>query len=237
MRIIPAIDLLDGKCVRLTQGDYNMQSTYSARPLDVAKSFEDAGLKYLHLVDLDGARTGSVVNLAVLEQIAAQTGLHIDFGGGIKNDQDLQAAFNSGAAQVNVGSIAVTQPDLFLRWLEHYGSGKIILAADCRDRFIASYGWLENSNQDVVSYIRQYAGQGVRQVICTDIGKDGMLQGPSVQLYEELLETADIRLIASGGISTQEDLHTLQQIGCEAAIVGKAIYEHKITLKELAAIC
>lgn len=237
MNIIPAIDLLNGKCVRLTQGDYNVSKTYSAAPLDVARSFEDAGLKYLHLVDLDGARAGSVVNLGILEQIASHTSLHIDFGGGIKSDGDLHAAFDSGAARVNVGSVAVTQPALFLRWLEHYGPDKIILSADCRDRLIAAHGWLEQSNREIVSYIRQYAAQGVRQVVCTDIGKDGMLQGPSVSLYEEILQAADVRLIASGGISTEQDLHVLKQAGCEAAIVGKAIYEQQITLKTLAALC
>jgi phosphoribosylformimino-5-aminoimidazole carboxamide ribotide isomerase len=237
MKIIPAIDILGGKCVRLTQGNYDATQVYSDSPLAVARSFEDAGLKYLHLVDLDGARSGGVVNMAVLAQIAAQTSLQIDFGGGIKSDNDLAAAFDNGAAQVNVGSIAVRQPALFLHWLARYGSERIILSADCRNRLVAASGWMEKSNRDVIQYIKGYARNGVQHVVCTDIAKDGMLQGPSLPLYREIMQAADVKLIASGGICSVQDLHALKHLGCDAAIVGKAIYEGNITLKELAALC
>lgn len=237
MRIIPAIDLLGGRCVRLSQGDYNDQTVYSSAPLEVAGSFEDAGLQYLHLVDLDGARAGGIVNLSILKQIAAGTNLKIDFGGGITDDDSIRAVFDSGAAQVNVGSIAVRQPALFLQWLERYGPDKIILSADCRNRLVAASGWLEASEQDIVTYIRRYAELGVLHVACTDISKDGMLQGPAISLYEEILQATSIRLTASGGIRSMADLQALKQIGCEAAIVGKAIYENRITLKELTDLC
>lgn len=233
MRIIPAIDLIDGKCVRLTQGDYATQKVYRDHPVDVAKEFEDHGLKYLHLVDLDGAKSHHVVNHRILHEITTKTRLIVDFGGGIKSDEDVRIAFENGAAQVTAGSIAARHPGCFLHWLQVYGSNKIILGADSLHRKIATQGWQQQQNIDVVDFISDYARQGVRYVICTDISKDGMLQGPDIDLYREILEKTPIKLIASGGISTLDDLITLQETGCEGAIIGKAIYEGKITLTAL----
>jgi len=233
MRIIPAIDIIDGKCVRLTKGDYATQKTYRDNPIDVAREFEDHGIRYLHLVDLDGARSKHIVNHGVLRQITEGTSLQVDFGGGIKSDDDLRIAFENGAAQITGGSVAQQQPELFLQWLEHYGAERIILGADSHHRKIATQGWQKQSEEDVVDFIASFATKGVAYVICTDISKDGMLQGPSLELYREILSGSDVRLIASGGITSMADLEKLQAIGCEGAIIGKAIYEGHIQLKEL----
>lgn len=234
MRIIPAIDIIEGKCVRLSKGDYTTKKIYNENPLEVAKSFEDHGIQYLHVVDLDGAKSKHIVNHQVLEQIASKTSLKIDFGGGLKSDDDLRIAFESGASQVTGGSIAVRQPELFRKWLQKYGNEKIILGADCINRKIAVSGWTENSEDDVLDFIKAYEADGAKYVICTDISKDGMLAGPSFELYEELLqETETIKLIASGGISEFDELPKLQELGCEGVIIGKAIYENRITLKQL----
>ena len=237
MRIIPAIDIINGQCVRLTQGDYATQKTYFKDPLEVAKLFEDHGIQYLHLVDLDGAKSKQIVNYKVLEQIANKTQLKIDFGGGIKSDSDVKIAFECGASQLTAGSIAIQNKELFLKWLATYGNDKIILGADAKDRKIATHGWLESSDQEVVSFISNFEKEGVKYVICTDISKDGMLEGPSFELYAEILKSSNIQLIASGGISNITDLERLKAIGCEGAILGKAIYEGKISLKELQKLC
>lgn len=233
MRIIPAIDIIEGKCVRLTKGDYDTKKVYNEDPLEVAKAFEDNGIKYLHLVDLDGAKSKHIVNYKTLETIAARTNLKIDFGGGLKSDEDVRIAFESGAGQITGGSIAAKQPDTFLKWLEKYGADKIILGADSHNRKIATDGWMESSELDVVEFIQSYAAKGIHYVICTDIAKDGMLQGSSQELYEEILDQADVQLIASGGVISIDELDKLKTIGCEGAIIGKAIYEGKMNLKEL----
>jgi phosphoribosylformimino-5-aminoimidazole carboxamide ribotide isomerase len=217
----------------LTKGDYSTKKVYGANPLDVAKEIEDAGLSYLHLVDLDGARSSHIVNHKTLESIARNTALRVDFGGGLKSDNDLAIAFNSGAAQITAGSVAVKNPDLLLKWIEQYGPEKIILGADAIDRKIAIQGWQQNSEIDVFDFIIQYMKKGIKYVICTDIACDGMLQGASVELYTDILAVCPVNLIASGGVSDMNDIHRLQKIGCEGAIVGKAIYEGKISLKEL----
>jgi len=236
MRIIPAIDIIDGKCVRLTKGDYNTKKIYSENPLEVAKEFEDNGIQYLHVVDLDGAKSKHIVNYKVLEQLASKTNLKIDFGGGLKSDKDLKIAFESGANQITGGSISVSNPDMFLNWLSQYDSDKIILGADCFNRKIATNGWLEKSELDVLDFIKAYEKNGITNIICTDISKDGMLQGTSNELYREILKESKVNLIASGGVSNINDLITLKEIGCEGAILGKAIYEGNITLKELSQI-
>ncbi len=234
MRIIPAIDIIDGKCVRLSKGDYDTKKIYNENPLEVAKNFEAHGIEYLHLVDLDGAKSKHIVNHKILEQIASQTKLNIDFGGGLKADDDLRIAFESGAKQITGGSIAVKNPEVFKGWVKKYGSDKIILGADAHHRKIAISGWLEESDDDVVDFINDYQKEGIQHVICTDISKDGMLEGPSFELYEEILSSAQgIQLIASGGISTFEELPKLQVMGCEGTIIGKAIYENRISLKQL----
>lgn len=236
MRIIPAIDLIDGKCVRLSQGDYNSKKIYNEDPLEVAKRFSDHGIQYLHLVDLDGAKAKKVINHKVLEKIASGTDLKIDFGGGIRTEEDLHIAFNSGAGQVTGGSIAVHERDNFLNWVNRYGADKIILGADARDRKIAVSGWTSTSALDLIPFIKSYLEEGLSTVICTDIAKDGLLQGPSDELYREILnETVDydIRLIASGGVTRMDDVFTLKTSGCEGAIIGKAIYEGTISLKDL----
>lgn len=237
MRIIPAIDIIDGKCVRLSKGDYATAKIYAEDPLEMAKEIEGSGLKYLHLVDLDGAKAKMIVNLKVLESLATTTTLHIDFGGGIKSTQDVENAFNAGAKAITGGSIAVNNRDLFLVWLEKYGAEKIILGADCRNGMIATHGWTEDSVLPVMNFVSEYEKLGIKNVICTDISKDGMLQGPSIELYTNLIAQTAINLIASGGVSSLADLLELKKIGCEAAIVGKAIYEGKVTLKELAELC
>jgi len=233
MRIIPAIDIINGKCVRLTKGDYSTEKVYAENPVDIAKMFEDNGLQYLHLVDLDGAKSSRIVNYKTLYEIATQTSLKIDFGGGLKSDDDLRIAFENGAKQVTGGSIAVKNPEIFQSWIRHYGSEKIILGADCSERKIAVQGWLESSSIDVVDFIQEYESKGITYVICTDISKDGMLSGTANDLYTEILEKTKVRLIASGGVASVEDLRLLKEIGCEGAIVGKAIYEGKIKIEEL----
>lgn len=234
MRIIPAIDIIDGNCVRLSKGDYATKKIYNENPLEVAKQFEAHGITYLHLVDLDGAKSKHIVNHKILENIASQTSLKVDFGGGLKTDEDLRIAFESGASQITGGSIAVKNPDIFKTWIKEYGADKIILGADAHHRKIAISGWLEESDDDVVSFIKEYEKEGAQYVICTDISKDGMLEGPSFDLYKEILaNTENINLIASGGISTFEELPKLASMGCEGTIIGKAIYENRISLKQL----
>jgi phosphoribosylformimino-5-aminoimidazole carboxamide ribotide isomerase len=244
MRIIPAIDIIDGKCVRLSKGDYNTKIIYNENPLEVAKSFEAHGIEYLHLVDLDGAKSSKIVNYKILEQIATQTSLQIDFGGGLKSDDDLRIAFESGASQITGGSIAVKNRTIFEKWISEYGSDKIILGADAKDEKVAISGWLEDSDEDLIPFIKEYMNKGIQYVICTDIAKDGMLEGPSFDLYKKILDQATIitddktitrkvKLIASGGISTFDELPKLAELGCEGTIIGKAIYEGRISLKQL----
>jgi len=237
MKIIPAIDILDGKCVRLTKGDYTTQKVYNSNPVEVAKEFEANGIRFLHLVDLDGAKSKHIVNYKVLEAIARETSLHIDFGGGIKSNEDVNIAFESGAHQLTGGSIAVQKPSLFLSWLKQYGSERILLGADANQRMIATQGWLATSEIDVLDFIRSFAQKGIQSVVCTDISKDGMLQGPSIDLYTEIIQETGVQLIASGGVSSIADLEQLKAIGCSGAIIGKAIYEGRITLEELRTLC
>ena len=237
MRIIPAIDIIGGKCVRLTKGDYSTKKIYNENPLEIAKELEDNGIKYLHLVDLDGALNKHIVNYKTLAQICSRTNLKVDFGGGVKSAKDLNIAFDCGAKQITGGSIAVTQPATFKSWINKYGPEKIILGADCKDQKIATAGWTKTANIGVTSFIKDYQKQGVKYVICTDIAKDGMLQGTSNALYKEIIGQSSISLIASGGVSSIEDLRALQAIGCEGAIIGKALYEGRIKLKELRSLC
>jgi phosphoribosylformimino-5-aminoimidazole carboxamide ribotide isomerase len=237
MRIIPAIDIINGKCVRLTKGDYKTQKIYNENPLEVAKYFEDNGVQYLHLVDLDGAKSKEIINHKVLYEIASKTNLKIDFGGGLKQRKDLEIAFENGAKQVTGGSIAATNPTEFLEWLKEYGKEKIILGADCLDRKIATQGWLETSELDVIAYISDYVSKGISTVICTDISKDGMLQGTSNELYQNILEQTKVNLIASGGVTTISDLELLKTMGCEGAIIGKALYEGTIKIENLRELC
>ena len=251
MRLIPAIDIIEGKCVRLSKGDYDTKKVYNENPLEVAKAFEAHGVKYLHLVDLDGAKSKHIVNHKVLEQIATKTNLKIDFGGGLKSDEDLHIAFESGANQITGGSIAVKDNVTFLGWLKNYGKEKIILGADAKEEKIAVSGWQEASELYLVPFVKKYQKSGIQYVICTDISKDGMLQGPAFELYKKLLketkvirtevggngvmdiEENGIKLIASGGISEFAELPRLAAIGCEGVIIGKAIYENRIDLKQL----
>jgi phosphoribosylformimino-5-aminoimidazole carboxamide ribotide isomerase len=237
MRLIPAIDIIQGQCVRLSKGDFNTKKVYNLNPLEVAKSFEDNGIKHLHLVDLDGAKSQHIVNYKILESICTKTNLKVDFGGGLKSDDDLRIAFESGAHQITGGSIAVKQPEIFKAWLQDYGSDKIILGADCKDQKIATSGWLETSALNVISFIKNYEEKGISYVICTDISKDGMLEGTSNELYEKIINETNVKLIASGGVSNIDDLVQLKALGCEGAIIGKAIYEGKITLKQLQVLC
>ncbi len=237
MDIIPAIDIIDGKCVRLTKGDYNICKTYSDNPLDMALRFQDAGIRRLHLVDLDGARSKHIVNYPTLEKIAGHTDLTVDFGGGIKTTSDLETALGCGAAMVTIGSTAVTDPELMEKWIADYGQEHIILGADVRDGRVSVNGWKEDSILSLNDFIRDYTQKGITQVLCTDINKDGMLQGPSVDLYSCLLkEFPGIYLIASGGVSSVDDLIRLKQAGLPAAIVGKAYYEGRITLEQLSGL-
>ena len=240
MRIIPAIDIINGQCVRLTKGDYNTKKVYNTNPLEVAKQFEASGIEYLHLVDLDGAKAKHIVNYKVLEQIASKTRLKIDFGGGLKSNEDLNIAFNNGARQITGGSIAVSDRETFEGWLSKYGPQKIILGADSNDGKIAINGWQDNSKEEVVSFIKDYQRKHIQYVICTDISKDGMLEGPSIEFYKTIINTCSsksgaqsIKLIASGGVSDIKDLQDLKAIGCEGVIIGKAIYENRISLKQL----
>ena len=240
MRIIPAIDIIGGKCVRLTKGDYNTKKVYNENPLEVAKEFEAFGIEYLHLVDLDGAKEKHIVNYKILEQIASKTSLKIDFGGGLKSNEDLYIAFNSGAKQITGGSIAIKDPKTFEGWISKYGSQKIILGADSNERKIAINGWQQNSEEEVIPFIKDYQKKRIQYVICTDISKDGMLEGPSFKLYDEIInecsnESLDqsIKLIASGGITSLDDIEKLKEMGCEGAIIGKALYEGHIYLRDL----
>jgi phosphoribosylformimino-5-aminoimidazole carboxamide ribotide isomerase len=247
MRIIPAIDIIDGKCVRLSKGDYSTKIIYNENPLEVAKEFEAHGIEYLHLVDLDGAKSSQIVNYKILEQIASKTKLKIDFGGGLKSDADLKIAFESGANQITGGSIAVKNRAIFEKWIAEYGADRIILGADANNEKVAVSGWLEDSDEDLIPFIQEYQNKGIQYVICTDIAKDGMLEGPSFDLYKKILDECDfdssesplaqsrgtIKLIASGGISTFDELPKLAELGCEGTIIGKAIYEGRISLKQL----
>lgn len=235
MRIIPAIDIIEGKCVRLSKGDYSTKKVYNENPLEVAKEFEASGIQYLHLVDLDGAKSKHIVNHRILDKIASRTSLKIDFGGGLKTDDDLRIAFESGAGQVTGGSIAVKNPDTFKSWIAKFGSEKIILGADANNEKIAVSGWIEESEEELIPFIQEYQKEGITYVICTDISKDGMLQGPSFDLYRKILSnvTNNLNLIASGGISTFDELPKLAEMGCEGTIIGKAIYEGRISMKQL----
>jgi len=234
MEIIPAIDIIDGKCVRLSQGDYAQKIIYNENPLDVAKQFEAAGLQRLHLVDLDGAKASHIVNKNNLKAISSQTKIKIEFGGGIKTDEDIKIAFDSGAQKITAGSIAVKSRDTVLRWLDKYGAEKIILGADVKDEMIAVSGWQENSNINLFGFLKDYVTHGIQYVICTDISKDGMLQGSSVELYKKMLqEFPSLKLIASGGVSDLNELKVLSEAGLHGAIIGKAIYEGKLSLTDL----
>jgi phosphoribosylformimino-5-aminoimidazole carboxamide ribotide isomerase len=234
MEIIPAIDIIDGKCVRLTQGDYAQKKIYNEHPLEVAAAFEDAGLRRLHLVDLDGARDGAVKNWKVLETLAGKTGLIIDFGGGIKTAADVDIVFHSGAALATVGSIAVKDAGLFASWLGEYGPAKFLLGADVKEEKLAVHGWQETTDIWIYDFIRDNMERGVRQLFCTDVGKDGLLEGPSLELYRMIVkEFPDLHFIASGGVSGMDDLHRLEEAGCKGVIIGKAIYEGRIRLNEL----
>lgn len=232
--IIPAIDIIDGQLVRLKQGDYNEKTVYSQNPLEVAKKFEDVGIKRLHVVDLDGAKAKHIVNYKTLETLATKTNLVIDFGGGIKSDEDVKIAFDYGASYITGGSIAVNRPQLFLSWLEKYGSDKIILGADLKDGRIATTGWTESSDAKWQSFIQSYVSRGVRRVISTDISKDGMMVGPNIMLYSDMMEQfPELHVTASGGVSCISDIKQLDEAGVPAVIVGKAIYEGHITLNDL----
>jgi len=234
MEIIPAIDIIDGKCVRLTQGDYSQKKVYNERPLEVALAFEDAGLRRLHLVDLDGAKAGAVKNWKVLETLAGKTGLVIDFGGGIKTAADVDIVFNSGAALATVGSIAVKDGPLFVSWLREYGADRFLLGADVKDEKIAVSGWLETTDRWVYDFIAEFLERGVRQIFCTDVSKDGLLQGPALDLYRNIVgKFPELHFIASGGVSGMDDVRRLEEIGCAGVIIGKAIYEGRIKLEEL----
>jgi len=234
MRIIPAIDIINGECVRLSKGDYNQKTIYNSNVWDVAKNFEDQGIQFLHLVDLDGAKAGKIINHKILEQISNKTNLIIDFGGGLKSEKDIEIAFESGATQITLGSLALKNPELFSETLEKYGSEKIILGADARSETIAVSGWLEESEMNIYDFIKGKMKGGIQYVISTDIDKDGMLEGPSLNLYLKIIsQNPDIKLIASGGITSTNDLVQLKSLGCEGAIIGKALYENRITFNDL----
>lgn len=234
IEIIPAIDIIDGKCVRLTKGDYSTKKVYNEDPVEVAKMFESYGIRRLHTVDLDGAKSQHIVNYKVIERIADHTSLVIDFGGGIKSDEDLDVAFSSGASMVTIGSVAVKKPELFESWLNKYGDNKIILGADVKNGLISINGWKEEGNDELVPFLRNYINKGVDNVLCTDISKDGMLQGPAIDLYEKIMALfPQLHLIASGGVSCIEDIAALNDAGIPAVVFGKAIYEEKISMKDL----
>ena len=234
IELIPAIDIIDGKCVRLSQGDYDTQKVYNESPLEVAKEFEANGIRRLHVVDLDGAKSSHIVNYKVLDQLAGHTSLTIDFGGGIKTDEDLTIAFEYGAQMVTLGSIAVKNPDLFKSWLHKFGAEKIILGADVKDNRISVNGWKEESQQELLPFLDGYTQEGIRKVLCTDISRDGMLQGPSIDLYKQIMaQFPDMHLIASGGVSGLDDIIRLDEAGIPAVVFGKALYEGRITLKDL----
>lgn len=236
MRIIPAIDLIDGKCVRLTKGDYAQKKVYNENPLEVAKEFEGAGIRYLHLVDLDGSKAREIKNAAVLESIASNTNLVVDFGGGVRTDKDIDIAFDSGATQVNLGSVAIENKELYSEWLEKFGSEKIILSADSMNRKIAINGWQEDSSVDLFELITEYVDMGNQYMVCTDISKDGMLQGIARELYKDLMEAFPTqKIVASGGVTNISDVEAVAELGMDGVIIGKAIYENKISLKQLEA--
>jgi phosphoribosylformimino-5-aminoimidazole carboxamide ribotide isomerase len=234
MEIIPAIDILEGKCVRLTQGDYSQKKIYNEKPLEVAKEFEDAGLKRLHLVDLDGAQAGKVINWKALESIAGKTSLIIDFGGGVKTEKDIEIIFESGGALITIGSMAVKEEEIFISWLKKYGANKFLLGADVKEERIAVHGWQETTNIWIYDFIQKYIEVGMKQIFCTDVAKDGALEGPSTELYKNIIEKfPELHFIASGGVSSIEDLYKLEKINCKGVIIGKAIYEGRIKLAEL----
>lgn len=234
IEIIPAIDIIGGKCVRLSKGDYEQKKVYNESPLEVAKAFEGAGCRRLHLVDLDGAKSSHIINHKTLEMIATHTGLIIDFGGGIKTDEDIHIAFESGASMITGGSIAVKNPETFSSWISRYGAEKIILGADVKNKMIATDGWLNDSDHSIIPFINSYINKGITKVISTDISKDGMLQGMAIDLYKELLDECNgIYLIASGGVAGLDDVRMLEEINVPAVIAGKALYEGRISLKEL----
>lgn len=234
MEIIPAIDIIDGKCVRLTHGDYSQKKIYNERPLEVARQFEDAGLKRLHLVDLDGAKAGAVKNWKVLEAIAGKTSLTIDFGGGIKSEQDLAIVFDSGAALATVGSIAVKDEALLVHWMDAWGAAKFLLGADVKEEKITITGWTEQTDIWIYDFIQNYISKGIKQIFCTDVAKDGALEGPSTELYKNIVtKFPELHFMASGGVSSIDDLHQLADVGCRGVIIGKAIYEGRISLAEL----
>ncbi len=237
MTIIPAIDIINGKCVRLTKGDYTQQKVYNENPVEVAKQFADAGLQRVHIVDLDGAKAGKIINLAVLEAIASATNLVIDFGGGIKNINDVGSIFNAGASIATIGSLAVKRPELLEEWLMEFGAGKFLIGADVLEGKIKISGWLEDGGIDIFSFIGKMIGLGVTNIFCTDISKDGAMEGPSIELYKQIIEQhPEINLIASGGVTTIDDVEKLKAIGCSGAIIGKAIYEGNISLQQLLSI-
>lgn len=234
MELIPAIDLIEGKCVRLTQGDYSTRKVYNEDPLEVALQFESVGIERLHVVDLDGAKAGHIVNYNVLERLASRTRLIIDFGGGLKSDEDLRIAFDCGAQMITGGSIAVKKPERFLTWLEKYGGERVILGADAKDKKIAVSGWEEGTDLDLIPFVKDYREKGVQKIICTDIGRDGMLQGPAIDLYKEIKEEVEgLYVIASGGVSSMADIERLDEAGIPAVIFGKAIYEGRIRMSEI----
>lgn len=234
IELIPAIDLIDGKCVRLTKGDYNQKKIYNENPVEIAKGFEEMGFKRLHVVDLDGARSKHIVNVDVLKAITTETNLIVDFGGGIKSEEDIEKAFANGASLVTIGSIAVTQPELFLKWLDQYGADKLILGADVKNGMISINGWKEDSTEELLPFLKKYIDHGVKNVLCTEISKDGTLQGPATSLYREIMVAyPQIHLIASGGVSSNEDIIALEQAGIPAVVFGKAFYEGKINIPEL----
>lgn len=234
IEIVPAIDIIDGKCVRLTKGDYSTKKVYNEDPVEVAKMFESYGIRRLHTVDLDGAKSQHIVNYKVIEKIADHTSLVIDFGGGIKSDEDLDIAFQSGASMVTIGSVAVKKPELFESWLEKYGDNKIILGADVKKGLISINGWKEEGKDELIPFLRNYINKGVDNVLCTDISKDGMLQGPAIELYKQIMALfPKLHLIASGGVSCIEDIEALEEAGIPAVVFGKAIYEGKIQMEDL----
>lgn len=234
IELIPAIDLIDGKCVRLTKGDYNQKKIYNENPVEIAKGFEEMGFKRLHVVDLDGARSKHIVNVDVLKAITTETNLIVDFGGGIKSEEDIEKAFANGASMVTIGSIAVTQPELFLKWLDQYGAEKLILGADVKNGMISINGWKEDSAEQLLPFLKKYIDHGVKNVLCTEISKDGTLQGPALQLYQEIMAAyPQLHLIASGGVSSNEDIIALDQARIPAVVFGKAFYEGKINIPEL----
>lgn len=234
IEIIPAIDIINGKCVRLSQGDYQTKKIYNESPVEVAKQFEDAGIKRLHIVDLDGAKEGHIINIPVLEKIAAQTNLKIDFGGGIKTTEDVQHVFNSGASIINIGSIAVKNAEIVIEWINKFGTEKILLGADVRNEKILINGWQQSTEINIISYLKDWSAKKIRNVFCTDVSKDGLLQGIAADLYKKIIaKVKSINLIASGGVSSLKDIEELETIGCSGVITGKALYEGNITLNEL----